>query len=154
MKLYEIEQSILSCIDNETDEIINFDRLNQLKLEKYTKIDNVISWYKQLVAEAFAIGNEIKTLKERQSKKINKSESLKQWLSFVLDGNRFESSKNVINWRQSDELCIIDKEKIPNIYKTEKIEVSISKSDIKKAIKNGVDVAGAELIYKNNIQIK
>lgn len=154
MKLYEIEQAILDCIDGETGEIIDFDKLNQLTIDRHTKIDNIISWYKQLHAEATAIDNEIKTLKERQTQKSNKFESLKQWLVDILYGAKFESSRNCISWRKSDEVCITDENKIPDEYKTEKVEISISKSDIKKAIKDGIVVNGAELVYKNNIQIK
>ena len=154
MKLYEIEQAILDCIDNDTGEVIDLERLNQLAMDRRTKIDNIISWYKQLCAEAVAIENEIKSLKERQNRKINKSESLKQWLSVVLDGTIFESSRNMVTWRRSDEVYIIKEDKIPSEYKTEKTEVIISKADIKKAIKDGITVEGAELIYKNNIQIK
>ena len=154
MRFYEIEQAILDCIDSETGEIIDFDRLNQLAIDRQTKIDNIISWYKELNAEAVAIDYEMKSLKERQNQKINKSASLKEWLSMVLNGARFESSRNIVTWRRSDEVCIIDEAKIPDIYKAEKIEINISKSDIKKAIKDGVAVTGAELIFKNNIQIK
>ena len=154
MKLYEIEQAILECVDNETGEVIDFELLNQLVIDKHTKIDNIISWYKELHAESVAIDYEIKSLKERQNQKMNKSDSLKLWLTDVLNGTRFESSRNCISWRKSDEVHILDEMKIPNEYKTEKIEVCVSKSDIKKAIKDGIAVDGAEIIYKNNIQIK
>ena len=154
MKLYEIESAILDCIDDVTGEIIDFDRLNQLAISRNTKIDNIISWYKQLAAEAVAIDHEVKTLKERQTQKINKSESLKNWLSDILNGSRFESSRNLVTWRRSDEVTILDESKIPGEYKAEKVEVSISKPDIKKAIKAGKTVDGAELVFKNNIQIK
>ena len=154
MKFYEIEQAILDCIDSETGEIIDFERLNQLAIDRHIKIDNIISWYKALNAETVAIDYEMKSLKERQNHKINKSESLKQWLTDVLYGTRFESSRNCVTWRKSDEVCILDEAKIPLDYKTEKVEISVNKSDIKKAIKNGIAVNGAEVIYKNNIQIK
>ena len=154
MKLYEIDQAILDCIDGETGEIIDFDKLNKLTIDRNTKIDNIISWYKQLTAETAAIDYEMKMLKERQTQKNNKSESLKQWLAHVLYGAKFESSRNLVTWRRSDEVCITNEMKIPIEYKTEKIEICINKTDIKKAIKNGTMIEGAELVYKNNIQIK
>ena len=154
MKLYEIEQEILNCINDETGEVVDFERLNQLAINRHTKIDNIISLYKQFAAEAAAIENEIKTLKERQNQKINKSESLKLWLSEILNGAKFESSRNCVTWRKSDEVNITDETKIPDEYRAERIEVVICKADIKKAIKDGIAVTGAELIYKSNIQIK
>ena len=154
MTIYEIDRAILDCVDYETGEVVDYEKINQLAVDRQTKIDDVISWYKQLTAEAVAIENEVKALKERQNLKITKSESLKSWLSAILNGAKFESSRHFVSWRKSDEVCITDETKIPDEYKTEKTEVSISKTDIKRAIKDGISVAGAELIYKNNIQIK
>ena len=154
MKLYEIEQAILECVDDDTGEILDVERLNQLAMDRRTKIDNIISWYKQLTAEAMAIDNEVRTLQKRMNQKLNKSESLKLWLSDILNGAKFESSRNFVSWRRSDEVNITDEAKVPDEYKTEKTEVCINKSDVKKAIKDDTTVDGAELLYKNNIQIK
>ena len=154
MKLYEIDQAILDCIDDDTGEVIDTNRLDQLAMDRHIKIDNIISLYKQFTAEAVAIENELKSLIERQKRKINRSESLKLWLADILNGTKFESSRNIVTWRRSDEVNIINENKIPGEYRSEKVEVSISKADIKKALKDGITVDGAELIYKNNIQIK
>ena len=59
MTLYEIQQEIFDCIDAETGEVIDFERLNQLTIDRLTKIDNIACWYKQLTAEADAIDNRV-----------------------------------------------------------------------------------------------
>ena len=96
----------------------------------------------------------MKTLKARSESKKKKAESLKYYLSDILGGDRFESARNKISWRRSDEVSITDAAKIPSEYTTVKTEVSINKANIKIAIKTGAVVEGAELVYKNNIQIK
>ena len=144
---------ILDCIDDETGEVINFDKLNQLSIDRQTKIDNIACWYKQLNAEIMAIDNEIQALSTRRDSKKNKADNLKHYLSDILYGAKFESARNKITWRKSDEVCILDETVIPAEYKKEVTEVKISKADIKKAIKDGIVVNGADLIYKNNIQI-
>jgi len=154
MKLYEINQAILDCIDDGTGEVLDLDHLNQLAIDRHVKIDNIISLYKKFAAEAIGIENEVKTLKERQNQKINKSESLKSWLSDILNGAKFESVRHFVSWRRSDEVNIIDETKIPGEYKTERLEIVVNKADIKKAIKDGITIDGAELIIKHNIQIK
>jgi hypothetical protein len=154
MTLYEIEKSILDCIDAETGEIIDFLRLEQLSLDRQTKIDNIASWYKQLTAETAAIDAEIRALSERKNSKQIKADSLKLYLSDILSGVKFETSRNKISWRVSDEVTILDETVIPDEYKRTVAETKVSKSDIKSAIKAGKYVVGAELIYKNNIQIK
>ena len=54
MKLYEIDEQILGCIDAETGEIIDADMLNALQIERDAKIENVALWIKDLKAEAEA----------------------------------------------------------------------------------------------------
>ena len=44
MTIYEINEEILNCIDLETGEIIDIDKLNELQLEKDAKIENVACW--------------------------------------------------------------------------------------------------------------
>ena len=46
MTLYEIDNAILECIDLETGEIIDTDKLDALQLERETKIENVALWIK------------------------------------------------------------------------------------------------------------
>ena len=41
MKLYEIDQTIMDCIDMESGEIINEELLNNLQMERDAKIENV-----------------------------------------------------------------------------------------------------------------
>ena len=66
MTIYEINEEILNCIDLETGEIIDIDRLNDLQLERDAKIENVACWIKELKAEAEAIKAEKLVLAERQ----------------------------------------------------------------------------------------
>ena len=60
MKLYEINEQIMACIDNETGEIIDTDKLNELQIAKDEKIENLALWYKDLLAEANALKEEKK----------------------------------------------------------------------------------------------
>ena len=57
MTIYEIDQSIMECVDLETGEIIDIDKLNELELEREKKLENVACWIKDLKAEAEALKN-------------------------------------------------------------------------------------------------
>jgi len=153
MTLYQIEESIMECADDETGEIIDFERLERLFADKRSKIDNIACWYKQLNAEAAAIENEIEALSRRRKSKTGKAESLKRCLADALCGEKFESVRNKISWRISDETAVINEALIPFDYKTETLEIKANKTAVKKAIKSGTVIPGAELIFKNNIQI-
>ena len=78
MTIYDIEAEIMDCIDQETGEIIDIDRLNALEMERDKKISNVACWIKDLKAEAEAIKAEKQTLDKRQKAAENKAESLKE----------------------------------------------------------------------------
>lgn len=58
--LYEIDADIVNCIDTETGEILDFDSLDALNMERDAKIEGVALYVKQLQAEAEAIKAEEK----------------------------------------------------------------------------------------------
>lgn len=154
MNIFEIEQEILNCVDSETGEIIDFEKLNELQIAREVKIDSVASWVKQLNAESVAIKEEVTNLQSRQKQKEKKAESLKGYLSLVLNGSKFESSKNVISYRKSKSVDITNESLIPEDYIKEEVVYKYNKTDIKHALECGLQVPGAELIEKQNIQIK
>ena len=65
MKLYEIDNAILDCIDLETGEVIDTERLDALNMERDAKVENVACWIKDLMAEANAIKVEKLALAQR-----------------------------------------------------------------------------------------
>ena len=151
--LYEINQDILSCIDITTGEILDYEKLEALQIEKNDKIENIALWIKNLEAETKAIKDEINVLRERNEMKERKIEKLKQYLTENVD-KKFETSKVIISYRKSVSVNITDESKIEEKYIKTKIETSLDKTAIKEDIKNGIEVSGAELIEKQNIQIK
>ena len=153
MKLYEINQSILECIDNETGEIIDADKLNELQIAKDEKLENLALWYKDLLAEANALKEEKETFAEREKAAKNKAESIKNYLSHVLNGENFKTTKCALSFRKSEKTVIDDMYSIPESF----LKYSEPKADlteIKKAIKNGEEIKGAHLEETQNIQIK
>lgn len=154
MNIYEINKEIMGCIDLETGEIINFERLKELKLEKNEKIENIALWIKNLNAESEAIKEEIKALSERKERKEKKLEQLKEFLSNILENQKFETARVAISYRKSASLNILDEAKIDKQFIKEVITTSIDKMAIKEAIKAGQVVEGAEIVEKQNIQIK
>ena len=83
MKLYEIDEAILRCVDTESGEIIDPVKLDELNLARAEKVENVALWIKDLKAEAEAIKAEKLALAERQKMAENKVDSLKRWLVYA-----------------------------------------------------------------------
>lgn len=158
MNLYEINAELLSCVDTETGEIIDIEKLDSLDLQMQDKIENIGCWVKDLLSDADQLGTEIKSLTERKKSANNKAESLKKYLSSFLDGSKFESSKVSISYRKSEAVEVADIKQIKLLencddYLTYK-DPEANKTAIKEAIKHGVIVPGCSLVEKQNIQIK
>ena len=158
MTIYEINEEILNCIDLETGEIIDIDRLNDLQLERDAKIENVACWIKELKAEAEAIKTEKQTLAERQRVAENKAESLKKWLAYALDGQKFKTSKCSISYRKSESVEVTE-EGLNNLMKEHDELLTYkapepNKKAIKDAIKDGLSVQGVRLECNTSVIIK
>ena len=158
MTIYEINEQILNCIDLETGEIIDIDRLNDLQLERDTKIENVACWIKELKAEAEAIKAEKQTLAERQKVAENKAESLKKWLAYALDGQKFKTSKCSISYRKSESVEVTE-EGLNNLIKEHDELLTYkapepNKTAIKQALKDGLSVQGVQLVQNTSTIIK
>lgn len=160
MKLYEIDNAILECIDFETGEIIDIDKLNDLRMERDAKIENVALWIKDLKSEAEAIKAEKLALAERQKVAENKAENLKKWLAYALQGEKFKTARCSVSFR-STESVEITPEGLENLMRGGKDELLTykdpepNKKAIKDAIKNdGLNVAGVQLVQNISTIIK
>lgn len=153
MKLYEIDNAILNCIDDETGEIVDAEKLNELQLARDEKIESIACWIKNLTAEAEALKKEKQAFADRQSWTEKLIENLKEYLSNALDGQKFSTAKVQVGYRKSEQVNIEDVYKIPENYLTY-LEPKPDKAELKKLLKSGVKVEGCTLIEKNNIQVK
>lgn len=160
-KLYEIDAAIMECIDQETGEVLDFERLEALQLEREKKIESVALWYKNLCSDAEAYKTEKQVFAEREAAAKKTAESLKRWLEFALGGQKMSTSKVSIGFRKStaveieDETAFIEYAQRAGMddlltYKTP----TVSKSAVRAAIEDGREIMGAAVVEKYNIQIK
>lgn len=155
MNLYEIDEAILECVDTETGDIVDLERLEALEIERDKKISNIACWIKDLKAEAEAIKAEKMALDKRQKAAENKGEQLKDFLSRYLAGAKYSDSRVAISYRKSVSTEIaedLDLNTLPDDCK--KITVAANKTAIKEALQSGKVIEGCALVEKNNIQIK
>ena len=150
----EINQSILECLDADTGEIIDPERLDNLLMEKEQKIENVACWIKNLLSDADAIKAEKDALAEREAKCRKKAEDLKNWLGIVLEGQKFNSPKCAVSFRKSTKLQILDESIIPKKYMVQTVTTKPDANTIKELIKKGQEVKGCTLVENQNIQIR
>ena len=152
MNLYEIDREILGCIDYDTGEILDVQRLEMLEMEKEKKIENIGLWIKNLEAEAEALKKAKGTFAEREKRGKNKADTLKKYLGDVLQGQKLQTTKCAISFKTSTALEMSEKAEIPEEFK--KYSFVLDKAKMKEALKNGASYKGFWLQKKQNISIK
>mgnify|MGYP000639547070 FL=1 len=151
--LYEIQEDILSCIDLKTGEIIDVERLHGLQMERRQKIRNIACWIKNLLADARAYEEEEKTFAARKTAAKNKANSLKQYLSDCLHGEKIQDREFSVGWRKSQRIHIDEGAAIPAAYLIP-VPDKVDKQGLKDALRQGVLLPGITLMEYNNIQIQ
>lgn len=154
MNLYEINANILACVDEETGELFDPEAFERLQLEKTEKIENLACWVKNLEAYADALNNEKRSIGEKLTKVKNRIDGIKRYMSDNFAGEKLQTGKVSVGWRSSESVEVSEIEKIPKQYLKFKEIVEPDKAAIKKAIKDGAEIEGCELVKKQNIQIK
>lgn len=153
MNLFEIENEIMNCWDQETGEILDSDRLDQLEMERDTKIENIALYIKNLTADAEALKAEKQSFAERQKAAENKVESLKKYLATYLAGQKFSTPRVAISFRKTSSVNVTDISQLPEEF-LEFADPMPDKTAIKAAIKAGTSVAGAEIVEGKSMSIK
>lgn len=155
MNLFQINQEIMSCWDEETGEILDVAKFDALQLEMEEKLEGIGCYIKNLKAEAEALKAEEKVFAERRKKAENKAASLENYLANFLQGCPFETLRVKISFRKSEYLDIKEDAVIPAEYLKQQ-DPTIDKAGLKAAIKEGrIDgLKGVQLLERQNLQIK
>lgn len=163
MTLYEINQGILDCVDEETGEIIDVAKLDALQLARDEKISNIAAYIKNLSAESKAIKAEEDALAVRRKAADRKVKDLKDFLATALNGQKFKDSRcsiyfsktaPAVHFENDDEHGFIEwaKQNAPE-YLTY-AEPTVNKTKLKEDINSGLEFSKATLESSTYIVIK
>ena len=160
--LYDIDQEILACIDDETGEILDVEKLDALQMERERKLEGVALWVKDLKAEAAAVKEEADKLTARKKALDNKIESIKTWLLGALDGEKLKTPRCNVYQTHSQKVAVPDEARLISFLQTlEKPDQflrfkdpELRKDEIKKALKDGYEIPGASLEETETVVIK
>lgn len=167
MKLYELTHDYLAFMQAvENDEIPEeaiADTLEAITAEIEDKADNIACLLKNLDAEIVAIKAEETRLAERRKTKEKSHERIKAYLAETLQSAGFaklETARNKITFRKSESVEVADEEAFIKWATAQRDDLltysapKVNKTAIKNALKEGEEIVGAQLVAKNNIQIK
>ena len=154
MKLYEYPLAFEECVDAETGEVIDIEKLEALEGEFEKKALDIACWIKDLKAEAEALKAEKQNLAKRQQVCENKVESLKGYLERTLNGAKYKDARAAISYRKSETVEVDEGaiEELPARFI--KVEKSVMKTALKDALKGGQTFDGCRIVEHNNLQIR
>lgn len=160
--LYEIDQDILDCVDMETGEILDAEKLDALQMEREHKLEGVSLWVKDLTAEANAVKEEADKLTARKRALDNKITALKSWLLIALNGEKLKTPRCNVYQTHNTRVSVEDEAELIKFLETlEEPEQflrfkdpELRKDEIKKALKEGTIIPGASLEDTESVVIK
>ncbi len=169
MKLYEIDAKIQELLekwesrlfDEETGEIlddVDFDieeELNKLDIEKTTKLENYVCYYKGELAEIDALKAEEQKLAKRRRAMENRAQHMKEFITRVADGRKYKTPRMVLSYRRSPVAQVNDMKELIK-YDDSLVRYADPeprKNEIKKLLKAGKKVPGCKLVYNTSVII-
>ena len=150
--LYEIKQEILDCIDMETGEILDADKLEQLQMDKHEKLRNIAFVAINATADIAAYKEQEKRFKAKRTAAEKTLAWAKETLSRELAGQKMKEAEFTISYRPSEVVEIDDDADLPAEFI--KMKSEWDKAAIKEALKEGAVFDGCRLVQKQNIQIR
>ena len=160
--LYDIDQEILDCVDMETGEILDGEKLTALQMEREKKLEGVALWVKDLNAEAAAVKEEADKLTARKKALDNKVAAQKQWLLYALNGEKLKTARCNVYQTHSQKVVIDDEKALIDMFMTspfgEKFlrmkEPEIDKNALKDSMKQGYEYEFAHLEETESVVIR
>ena len=160
--LYDIDAAILACVDQETGEILDPEKLDALQMEREQKLEGVALWIKDLKAEAEAVKAEADKLTARKKAVENKIDGLKQWLLYALNGEKLKTARCNVYQTHSQKVVIDDEKALVDMLMTspfgEKFlrvkDPEIDKNALKDSMKQGYEYEFAHLEQTESVVIK
>jgi predicted nuclease with TOPRIM domain len=160
--LYDIDQEILDCVDEETGEILDTEKLDALQMEREAKLEGVALWVKDMKAEAAAVKEEADKLTARRKALENRMESVKAWLLQALNGEKLKTARCNVYQTHSQRVVIDDEKALIDMFMTspfgEKFlrmkDPEIDKTALKDSMKQGYEYEFAHLEETESVVIK
>ena len=162
MKLYEIEReleeavaNLFETVDEETGEVNpeSLLRIEELKLDREQKLENIACYIKNLESDAKALKDEETVLNARRKVIENKIARLKTFLEqHMSTDEKITSARAVVSFRKSKKVSIINSALIPK--RLLRIKTEPDKVAIKDEFAKGKKVKGCEFIESYSLQIK
>lgn len=162
MNLYELTAELQNAMENividpETGEATGFEAVDALDIAFDDKAEGYALAIKNLLAFADSADAEADKLKARAKSAKNRAEHLREHLAqsmAAVGKTQVETARASIKFRRSEAVLITNDSLIPEDWWKVRVTREPNKVEIKKHLKAGEVVPGAELETRMNLQIK
>jgi hypothetical protein len=133
-----------------------FNELMAEQMKSIVQIENLVQYIRQLDLGVEMCNAEITRIDTMKNKAKKRIESIESYITpYVKEHHKVKAGTFTLSIRKSKSVKIKDKSQIPLVYMHEiPVELQPDKNMIKKDLKSGICVPGAELQENNNLQIK
>lgn len=153
MTLYDIDRQIEDLIDPETGEITDFAALDALQMERSEKVGQIARAYRNALAEASAISAEVDRLTQREKAAAKRAESLKEYLSYALNGESYKDSTVTVYYRKTAAVVVEKDAVLPEEFLRYGKPI-VNKTALGEALRGGMVIPGAKIENHVNMIIK
>ncbi len=129
--------------------------LSQIEGEIGEKLEGYAMVLKNIESDIAGIKAEEKRLAERRKSMENSLSRMKENMAITLstvEGNRVKTEKFTFSFRKSTSVKVEDESVIPPQFI--KVEKTISRAELTKALKNGEQIQGAKLVENQSLSIR
>ena len=158
--IYDIDRALIECINEETGEI-DAERFEELQMQRDEKIGGTARWILDLKGDILKLKEEEKRLADKRHVLENRVESLKRYLGYALNGVKFSTAKCSVSFRNTQSVDVTDAEATIAWARSnghqeciKETAPTISKSELAKVLKDGVEVPGAQLVQSLSVGVK
>lgn len=161
MNLYEINSSIEEIIEKsyqfaaEHDGEMSEDflsELDNLKLLRTDKIENICFAIKNAKANSEIISSEIKILQQKKQYSENLQERFKNYLASVLNGEKVKTALNSVYYKDTVSVSVDETITPPDRFA--RIKKEWDKIMLKEALQAGENIEGCKLVNKTSIVVR
>ena len=146
---YEVNEDTGEVTDN-TELIKNL--MDGLDAERDEKLENIEYIKRELKIRQQALKDEAKRLSERAKSLENNQKQLLELQDFLLGGEKLKTDKFTFFYGSSEKLEIEDESKVPSDYIA--YTPKIDNTNLKKAVKDGLEVEGITLKTTISLRVR
>lgn len=158
--LFDLSQNykqIYDLISEGEEAEVYLDTLESIDDAIEEKADGYAGVIRQLKSDNDGLTNEIKRLQDRKKSNDNGISRLKENLQLMMQQTgktKFKTNLNTFGIQKNPaSLKILDEKKIPKKYFIEQ-EPKLNSQILKKEIKDGIEIEGAELVQTESLRIR